>query len=78
MYRRDMLTEKLQNCNGFFTRPPLSPLNSKIPTKTKNCRSIYNFSNNKISRGENGMIFSHIGRRFMKISTLLEERKKIA
>ena len=39
-------------------------------------RISYNFSNNKINRGENGMIFSHIGRQFMKISTLLEERKK--
>ena len=38
-------------------------------------RISYNFSNNKISRGENGMIFSHIGGQFMKISTLLEERK---
>ena len=41
-------------------------------------RISYNFSNNKISRGEIGMTFSHIGRQFMKISTLLEERKKIA
>ena len=38
-------------------------------------RISYDFSNNKISRGENGMIFSHIGGQFMKISTLLEERK---
>ena len=38
----------------------------------------YDFSHSKISRGENGMIFSHIGRKFMEISTLLEERKKLA
>ena len=38
-------------------------------------RISYNFSNNKISRGENGMIFSLIGRQFMEISTLLEEEK---
>ena len=34
-----------------------------------------NFSNNKISRGKNGMIFPHIGRQFKEISTLLEEEK---
>ena len=38
-------------------------------------RISYNFSNNKIIRGKNGMIFSHIGRQFMEISTLLEEEK---
>ena len=35
----------------------------------------YVFSHSKISRGENGMIFSYIGRQFMKISTLLEIKK---
>ena len=34
----------------------------------------YNFFHSKISRGKNGMIFSHIGRQFMEISTLLEEK----
>ena len=33
-----------------------------------------NFFHSKISRGKNGMIFSHIGRQFMEISTLLEEK----
>ena len=41
-------------------------------------RISYNFCHNKINRGENGMIFSHIGGQFMEISKLLEERKKIA
>ena len=34
----------------------------------------YNFFHSKISRGKSGMIFSHIGRQFMEISTLLEEK----
>ena len=34
----------------------------------------YNFFHSKISRGKNWMIFSHIGRQFMEISTLLEEK----
>ena len=36
----------------------------------------YYFSSSKISRGENGFDFLIIGRKFMEISTLLEEIKK--
>ena len=35
----EMLTEKLNNCNGFFTTQRYPPF-SKIPTETKNFRSI--------------------------------------
>ena len=38
----EILTEKFQNCNGFFTRHRYAPFLQvpKIPTKTKNFHSI--------------------------------------